>query len=283
MKKVTIGYIFDTLKPDKEEDLFIKLAKKKGINLVMFNVRDEISEEEIEEKAKECDIIFNNTAGYMGLEMLKTFEELGKKTVDSSNVYYYSEDKWMFYLKCKKDKIPTPETILLSNNARSIKKELKEFNQWPVILKRIEGEQAEFVQKADNVKEAIEVIEELWKKGNQHLPIIAQELVKSHTYRVTVIGSKIVQTALKDGHGWKATAVYANKVDKFEVDKELEKLVEKIIKMVKINICGIDFVKKEGKWVVLEVNAEPSFEFFEDEHQKIINEVLDFIIKEVKK
>ncbi|HLC87362.1 MAG TPA: ATP-grasp domain-containing protein [Candidatus Nanoarchaeia archaeon] len=283
MKKVTIGYIFDTLKPDKEEDLFIKLAKKKGINLVMFNVRDEISEEEIEEKAKECDIIFNNTAGYMGLEMLKTFEELGKKTVDSSNVYYYSEDKWMFYLKCKKDKIPTPETILLSNNARSIKKELKEFNQWPVILKRIEGEQGEFVQKADNVKEAIEVIEELWKKGNQHLPIIAQELVKSHTYRVTVIGSKIVQTALKDGHGWKATAVYANKVDKFEVDKELEKLVEKIIKMVKINICGIDFVKKEGKWVVLEVNAEPSFEFFEDEHQKIINEVLDFIIKEVKK
>ena len=236
MKKVTIGYIFDTLKPDKEEDLFIKLAKKKGINLVMFNVRDEISEEEIEEKAKECDIIFNNTAGYMGLEMLKTFEELGKKTVDSSNVYYYSEDKWMFYLKCKKDKIPTPETILLSNNARSIKKELKEFNQWPVILKRIEGEQGEFVQKADNVKEAIEVIEELWKKGNQHLPIIAQELVKSHTYRVTVIGSKIVQTALKDGHGWKATAVYANKVDKFEVDKELEKLVEKIIKMVKINI-----------------------------------------------
>src|SRR3989344_1819037 len=186
MKKVTIGYIFDTLKPDKEEDLFIKLAKKKGINLVMFNVRDEISEEEIEEKAKECDIIFNNTAGYMGLEMLKTFEELGKKTVDSSNVYYYSEDKWMFYLKCKKDKIPTPETILLSNNARSIKKELKEFNQWPVILKRIEGEQGEFVQ-------------------------------------------------------------------------------------------------KEGKWVVLEVNAEPSFEFFEDEHQKIINEVLDFIIKEVKK
>src|SRR3989344_707230 len=134
----------------------------------------------------------------MGLEMLKTFEELGKKTVDSSNVYYYSEDKWMFYLKCKKDKIPTPETILLSNNARSIKKELKEFNQWPVILKRIEGEQGEFVQKADNVKEAIEVIEELWKKGNQHLPIIAQELVKSHTYRVTVIGSKIVQTALKD-------------------------------------------------------------------------------------
>ena len=282
MKKVTIGYIFDTFKQDKEEELFTKLAKEKGVKIIMFSVRDDISEEEIEKKAKECDIIFNNTAGYMGLEMLKTFEEFGKKTVDGSDIYYYSEDKWMFYLKCKKYKIPTPETILLSDNANSMKKELKEFNHWPVVLKRVEGEGGDFVQKADNIKEAVEVIEEFWKKGNQRLPVIAQEFIKSYTYRVMVVGDKIIQNTLRKGHGWKAsTNLSENMVDKFEVDKDLEKLVEKIIKIVKIKICGIDFVKKNGKWVVLEVNTEPSFQFFENEHKKIINEVLDFIIKQV--
>ena len=283
MKEVTLGYIYTSSKPSVEDKLFLEVAKEKKIKLVLFNVSKEISEKETEEKIRLCDLVFNNTAGYLALELVKNIEELGKKVIDSSKTFYYTEDKWMFFLKCLEHNIPTPESILLSSNVVSARKELEKFNKWPVILKRISGEQGEFVQKADNIKEALFLIKEFWRKGIERLPIIAQEMIKSKTYRVTVIDGKIVQNVLKDGHGWKATSVYAKKVERFPVDKALEKLVKKISQLCNIKICGIDFMKKDNKWLVLEVNAEPSFEFFEEEHEKIISKVLDFLKKEALK
>ncbi len=53
------------------------------------------------------------------------------------------------FLKCKEHNIPTVETILLPENIESAKKELKKFNKWPVILKRIEGCMGDFVERAD--------------------------------------------------------------------------------------------------------------------------------------
>jgi len=277
MQEVKIGYIFDRNKPDVEEKIFLRLAKKKNIDLIMFNVEDFFNEDKIEEQIKKCDIVFNNTAGYFALELVKTIEALGKKVIESSEVYYYTEDKWMFFLKCKEHNIPTPDTKLLSDNLNSARKELEEFNHWPIILKRVEGCQGDFVEKAENANEAISLIKKFWKKGNERLPILAQEFIKSPSYRVTTVGNKIIQTALKESHGWKSTAVYAEKLDKFDVDKSLERLVKKILKSCKLNICGIDFLKKENKWIVLEVNSAPSFQFFIEEQEKIIDQVLDFL------
>jgi len=282
MEKTTIGYIYSTPELAEEDKSFLKSAKKKKINLVLFNLTEELSEDEIEKRAKKCDLIFNNTAGYLALELVKTLEELKKKVIEKSEVYYYTEDKWMFFLKCRENNIPTPKTILLSSNINSIKKELEEFNQWPVILKRVNGEQGEFVEKADNTAQAIKLIEDFWYKGKERLPIIAQEFIKSPSYRVTVIGNKIIQTALKDGHGWKSTAHYAEKVDSFKVDKKLENLVNKISKIVKINICGMDFMKQGDDWLVIEVNAEPSFEFFEDDMGRVVSDVLDFLKEQAR-
>ena len=282
MEQLCIGYIFMSPTLTEEEKIFLKVAKKKNIKLIMFNVADKLIEKEIEKKARQCDIIFNNTAGYIALEILKTLENIGIKTVDSSKVYYYTEDKWMFFLKCKEHGIPTPDTILLSGNLNSAKKELEEFGRWPVILKLVQGEHGEFVKKADAIDEAMPIIRELWEKRCERLPVIGQEFIRSPSYRVTVIGDKIVQTALKYNYGWKSTGVYAEKIGKFEVDRELEKLVKKIIKVCKIKICGIDFLKRDNKWFVIEVNAEPSFEFFEDEMEMIIEKVIDFIKKEIK-
>ncbi|MBU3906813.1 MAG: ATP-grasp domain-containing protein [Nanoarchaeota archaeon] len=282
MVKTTIGYIFHGLKLSDEDKDFIRLAKKKNINFLLFNLSEEISEKEIEKKAKKCDLIFNNTAGYLALELLKTFEELGVKTIDKSKVFYYTEDKWMFYLKCKEHNIPTPDTILLPVNLNAAKADLEKFNNWPVILKRVNGEQGEFVEKADNKKQAVELIKKFWENGKEKLPIIAQEFVKSPSYRLTIVDGKIVQTALKDGHGWKATAVYAEKVGKFQPDSKLIDLAKRITKISGIKICGLDFLKKGDNWLVVDINAEPSFEFFEDEMEKLIGIVLDFLKKYAK-
>jgi glutathione synthase/RimK-type ligase-like ATP-grasp enzyme len=283
MKKITIGYIFYETCPRKDEKAFLKISKKKGVKLVMINAYKDLSEDELKDKIKDCDIIYNNSAENEALEIVKTIEELGKKVIETSESFYYDEEKWMFFLKSQKHKIPTPKTILLSQNFNIEKKELEKFNQWPVILKRVEGTNGNYVEKADNLKEAERIIKKFWRKGSERLPIIAQEFIKTGIcYRVTVIGGKVVQTAIKESKGWKASGISVYSKKKFKVDKQLEGIVKKINKAFKINIYGIDLFKKNGKWIVLEINSEPSFDFFLKERNRIVGLVLDFLIKKAK-
>jgi RimK family alpha-L-glutamate ligase len=241
-----------------------------------------LDEGQIEEAIKRCDIVYNNSAEEFSLEIAKTIESLGKKVIEKPEVFYGTEDKWLFFVKCRKHNIPTPRTILLSENLNIAKRELEEFGNWPVVLKRVSGTMGEYVDRADNLKEAEGIIKKFWKKGSEKLPIIAQEFILSSSYRVTVIGGKIVQTAIKKNKGWKATGVYAKKIGKFKIDKELKKIIDKVVKMSKINICGIDLLKKDGKWLVLEVNSEPAFDFFENGREKLIGEVLDFLKTQIR-
>lgn len=277
MKKVGIGYLFwDQEKTNKDLKIFKKVAKKLNIELIPLNIMNNV-EEDIEEKAKKCNIIFNNSAEEFTIEVIKTLENLGKKVIDSSKAYYYLEDKWMFFLKCKKYKIPTLNTILLSENINLAKKELKSFGTWPIILKKVEGSCGDFVEKADNLIEAINIIKKFQSSGK--LPIIAQEFVHSPSYRVTIIDKKIIQTAIKQSNNWKCTGVYAKKIKKFEIDKNLRKIINRVTKNMKIKICGIDLLKKDGKWLVLEINASPGLDFFKNKEEEIVKEILNFLKK----
>jgi RimK family alpha-L-glutamate ligase len=282
MKKETIGILYTGKSLGKDEKFFLKVAEDKKINLIMINVSQNTDLDFLEEEVKKCGVIYNSSAEEFALEYARTIEEWGKKVIDSPEIYYNTEDKWLFFLKCKKHKLPVPETILLCSNLAFAKKELKKFNKWPVVLKRVYGTMGFYVDKAKTLEEAEKIIKDFWKKGNERIPIIAQEMIHSPSYRVMLIDGKIVQTALKESDGWKATGNYAKSFKKFEVDSELKKLVEKINKIINIKICGIDFLKKDGKWIILEVNSEPDFSFFEDEREKLIGLTLDYLKKSCK-
>ena len=283
MKKIVIGYIYNEQGLGEDEKLFIKVAKKKGIELVFFNIEDELNEREIEEKAKRCKLIYNNSEDLLALELIKTFEELGKRVVETADTFYYSEDKWMLFLRCKENKIHVPETVLIPLNLKSVKQELEKFNQWPVVLKRIDKSRGRFVEKADNIEESIAIIKKFWRKSSERIPIIAQEFVKSYCYRVFAIEGKIVQVALKEGSGWKLTGEYAKRFWRFKPDTKLKKIVKKIARITKIKILGIDLLKKRKDWLALEANAQPDFAFFASEREELIGKVLNFLKKEAQK
>lgn len=280
MKRCVIGYIFSEPCLKEDEKAFICAAKKKNVELVFFNLAKDFDDKIIEEKIKKCHIIFNNSAEEEVLELEKTIEELGKKVVDSPTVSFYMEDKWTFFLECKKNNIPTINTILLSENIELAEKELKNFNQWPVILKRIEGTCGNYVEKAENISQAVKIIKKFWKKGSQRLPIIAQEFVFSPCLRITTIGDKIVQATLKGGTGWKKTAVYSKYDPKANVCPKLKKEVKKIINMSKIKVCGMDFLKKGDQWVVLEINTVPALDFEKKRRIILAEKILSLLKKE---
>ncbi|MDP2909166.1 MAG: ATP-grasp domain-containing protein [Nanoarchaeota archaeon] len=249
----------------------------------MFNLFKKINEDEFESKVKRCDLVYNDTAEDFVIESLKTIEELGKKVIDTSRIFYYTEDKWMFYIKCREHGIPTPDTILLSNNVNIARAELKEFGKWPVVIKRVYGTMGEFVEKADNLEQALKVIKKFLKIDCDRLPIVAQEFISPPSYRVTLIDKRIVQAIIKKSKNWKCTGVYGKKFDKFKVDKKLRGIIKKVVKATNINICGVDLLKKDGQWFVLEINSNPSLDFVNNEHEKLVGFVLDFLKRYHKK
>jgi glutathione synthase/RimK-type ligase-like ATP-grasp enzyme len=283
MKKITIGFITNTRGPAIEDKKFARIAKQVGVDLVVINSTKDFDIEEIKKRAANCDIIYNDEADYVSLELAKSLELFGHNVVELSESFYYTEDKWLMYLKFLKYKIPTPETILLSSNLTSAREELVKFGKFPVILKRISGFQGNFVEKADNADEAIDIIKKFWEKGEDRYPILAQEFVHSHSYRVTTIGGEVVQTALKKSKDWKETGVFAHRIWKFKIDEGMEKILKKIKKMADIDICGIDFAKKGNKWMVIEINAAPAYDFFASEYNMLVKKVLLYLKSLVKK
>lgn len=283
MKKLVIGYLYNGRGLGEDEILFKRVTKRNKIDSVLINTSLGYNEDELKEKIKKCDIIYNSSGDNFVIEIEKTIEELGKKIIEKSKSFYYIEDKWMFYLKCKEHNVSTPKTILLAQDITYAKKDLKEFAQWPVIIKRINGCMGEYVEKADNIEEADKIIKKLWEKDKERVPLIAQEFIKSPSYRATLIGKKIVQTAIKESIGWKATGVYAKKIKRFKIDKELKRLIEKLTKFVDIQICGIDFLKKDKEWLALEVNSAPGLDFFESEREKMIEKVINLLRKLAKR
>ena len=154
------------------------------------------------------------------------------------------------------------------------KSTLEEFGQFPVVLKRIEGCMGEYVDKADDTDSAIDIVKKFWEKGEDKFPILAQEYIDSDSYRVLTIGKNVEQTAVKTGTSWKNTGVYSKKFEKFEIDAELQKILDKIIPANDIVFCGYDFAKKNGQWLLIEINAHPAYDFFDSEYDHIIERVL---------
>jgi glutathione synthase/RimK-type ligase-like ATP-grasp enzyme len=280
MRKCVLGYIHNEKVYNAEQKSFLKMAKKHNSEILFINIGEDLIENILEEKIKRCDILINRTDEILAIEVVKTAEALGKKVVDSSEAFYYKEDKWMLYLKCKEKKIPIPETILLPDALPGVKKELLEFNRWPVILKRIDCSEGKFVEKAENIDEALELIKKFWKKSYERLPIIAQEFIKSYSYRILLIDGKVVQTEIKKGTNWKLTGVYIKKFTRFKVDKELAVIAKKIAEQTKIKILGIDLIKRYGKWHVIDANSEPCFSDFKSELDEMVSKTIVFLKKE---
>ena len=269
-----IGYIHSSRLTRHQED-FIRISNDKNIDLILIDISD-INNLDFQ-VIQNCDIIYNDSGEDFAIQYIKIFEDMDIPVIDSSKSYQ-DENKWNFYEKCVKYDISTPLTIKLSKDVEQIKKELTEFNHWPVILKRVRGTWGEYVAKANNLDEALSIIERFWEKGNKKIPIIAQEFIDSFSYRVTYIGDEVVQTAIKENNNWKCTGVYAKKFKTFDIDDKLKEIIKKIMRYTDIKICGIDLLKRGDEWLVIEVNAEPALDFFEIERETLISKVLDLLI-----
>jgi hypothetical protein len=79
MNKGIIGVLYTGKSLGKDEKFFLKISKKKNIDLIMINVSENIDLDFLKNTIKKCDVIYNSSAEEFALEYARTIEEWGKK------------------------------------------------------------------------------------------------------------------------------------------------------------------------------------------------------------
>ena len=290
MVKPNLGIICTPRHTPTEKHLFPLL--KKDFNLIFFPIQNDIDYALLKKQSEDIKLIIN-TAGdmpntYDSLEIVKTFEELGKHVIDSSKSFYYREDKWMFYQTCVKNHLPTPVTFYIPRNINISKEKLKHIlSEGPVVFKGAFSDTGRAVKRAMNYNEAIKVIKELRKKINV-MPIVAQRYVPHGkiSFRVTLAGDKIIQSIVKYGKTWKEGKLFwkNEKYRLFKTDKNLERLCKKTAKVFGLEWCGIDLMKDEAdNWYIIEVNSCPSMDFVLKDIKRSNKELVNYLFYKNKK
>jgi len=282
--KPTVGYFYSRKNFNLTDTLLIEELRKK-MNLVLIVLEKQVDYEKIHALIKPCRYIFNNAGfeprTFEGVELTKTFEEMGKKVINSSQSFYYQEDKWMFYLKCLRYNLPTPKTYLIPKEGHDPKQIRKILKHGPLVLKAVFSDSGIAVEKVVFYKMFRKKLKKIVAKSPTS-PIIAQKYIPNDrkSYRVTLIGHKVVQSVVKIGKNWKQTGWKESEYyEPFRIDKKLKNICEKASKKLKMDICGLDLVRNSGKWYLIEANSCPAFDFIENEEVRLIKKVADYLYK----
>ncbi len=285
MEKPYLGVICTPYGNGTERHLFPILQEK--FNVVLFPVQKDIDYENLRRQAKNLRVVLNTAMDmpntYDAEEMVKTFEGMGKRVIDSSKSFYYKEDKWLFYQTCLKHRLPTPITWYVPRNIDAFKASLKTIiKEGPIVFKGVFSDSGRAVKRAMNYQEALHVIKTLRKKIGL-MPVIAQRYIPhgNISYRVTLAGDRIIQAIVKYGKNWKEGKLFwkNEKYRKFKPDKKLADLCRKTVKGFGLEWCGIDLLKdKKGNWNIIEVNSGPSMDFVLSDMKRADRELTEYLV-----
>lgn len=285
IKRYTIGYVYPESDNCLDDKFLIKVFRKK-FNLILFPLEKPLDEKQIEQ-AKTCRLIFNNAVcepfTWDGIELSKTFEEFGIKVINPSRSFYYQEDKWVFYLECLKNNIPTPLTYLipkkLNYNEKKIKKLLMD---GPIVIKSVFSDKGLCVERAKTFEEFENKLQKIIDRAPT-TPVIAQKYIEhdNTSYKVLLIGNKVVQSVIIKGISWEQTGMKdTENYRSFKPDKKLKKLCEKVSKIFRMRWCSLDLIKQNDDWYLIEVNGCPAVDFIYSDMNRIGNLLVNFLLKE---
>lgn len=157
--------------------------------------------------------------------------------------------------------VPIPKTIALTFpvNVNCIDREL----QFPIIMKLASGSQGTGVMKVDNSEQLLDMADML----TRDTPIILQEFIKfssGRDVRAFVIGGRVVGCMERVAQkGFKANVHCGASVNNLPSTPQLEWLVLETVKLVGLDIAGVDLLYDKAGFKICEVNSSPGFEGFE--------------------
>ncbi|MEY3182136.1 MAG: hypothetical protein RLZ35_121 [Pseudomonadota bacterium] len=201
-----------------------------------------------------------------GASVLRQFEMMGVKQLNSPISILWSRDKLRVYQWLSRKKVPLPVTGF-ADSPQETEKLVNLVGGAPLVVKLLEGTEGRGTIFAETHQAAVSVIN-AFKQLKTH--ILVQEYVKAsmgHDIRCLVIGNKVVaaiQRSLKN------TECHPIKITAAE-----RKMAVHATTALKLNMASVDLIRSERGPLFLDISANPDLELIEKvTHQNIAGRII---------
>ena len=191
-------------------------------------------------------------------------------------------DKFRTILRLVDAGVPTPKTALIQG-IEGIQDAVDQIGgKFPYILKTIFGSKGVgviFVESMSSLKSTLQLI---WKI-NEEEELLLQEYINSDfDVRVHVLGNEVIaamsRSKIKDD--FRSNYSQGGKVKKYKMSDEETELSIKSAKAVGASWAGVDFITKNGKIYVLEVNSSPGTAGIEEAiGENLVGSIIDWSLE----
>lgn len=222
---------------------------------------------------------------FYGSAVLRHFELMGAYSLNGSVAISRARDKLRAMQLLARKGIALPKTGFANSPADS-KDLIQMVGGAPLIIKLLDGTQGAGVVLADTNKAAESVID-AFKTLNANF--LVQEFVKEANgkdLRCFVIGNKVYAAMERTAASGEFRSNFhrGGSVAQVEITPEERRVAVEAVKIMGMNVAGVDIIRSKNGPKVLEVNASPGLEGIEKSTQKnIAGQIITFIEKQVTK
>jgi [lysine-biosynthesis-protein LysW]--L-2-aminoadipate ligase len=284
---VTIGLVYDFAR--KDEKMIINILKNSEIKIKLIDSRKEyftLTKEE--NKNYEADIYYQRSISYFRALYFNYILEkfLEAKVVNSFETFLICGNKLFTTATFVKNFIPAPKTSI-SFDAESALELINKLG-FPLVLKPIFGSWGRLVSPLNDLESAKSIIETRQIMHPLYQIYYIQERIKKlpRDLRVVVVGNEPIAAEYRYATNgeWRTNLAKGGKAARAEITEEVEKIVNKVVKVFGEGIYGIDLMESEKGLLVHEVNPNVEFKgISEASGINIAKEIVNYLLKEAKK
>ena len=193
------------------------------------------------------------------IALTQLLESRGVRVINPSETVLLCGDKITTAAALEKAGIPQPAWRVASSVDCAIK--AAESLGYPVVFKPASGSWGRLLAKVDS-KEACEAIaEHKAQMGPAHSIYFIQKYVEKNGFdiRAVMIGGKTVTLMKRCSDHWITNTARGGSPEPYEMDVELENLLNSTAKVIGGDFLAVDVFKTENGYSINEVNGQPEF------------------------
>lgn len=199
-----------------------------------------------------------------GASVISQFEMMQSFTVARSEALLQSRDKLRCLQKLARCGVEVPRTASVAAG-QDLMPLLRELGGLPVVIKLLESTHGNGVMLADTYRTAESMIEAFQRLGER---IIVQEFIheaRGADIRALVVAGEVVATMKRQARGgeFRSNLHRGATAEVAALSEKEEELVCKSVKMLGLDVAGVDFLRSKRGPLVMEVNASPGLEGIE--------------------
>jgi ribosomal protein S6--L-glutamate ligase len=275
----------------------LKAAKEAGHNISFVNIKDcyiNITSNKPEiyyKKGKKLENIdaviprIKPAMTFYGTTIVRQFEMMNIYCLNNSLAITSSRDKLNTLQLLSRDNLPMPTTSF-SHSVYETQQLMKMVGGSPLVIKLLEGTKGIGVVLAESNKAAESVINAFKSlKAN----ILVQEYIKEskgRDIRCFVVGDRVVaamERRAEEGE-FRANMHLGGKAMAVEITNEEREIAIKAVKIIGLDIAGVDMVRSNSGPKILEINSSPGLEGIESASGvDVAGEIIKFLTGQIQK